>query len=70
MFECGNTIWPIMPIIMFILFVIFIFLLCRYFKCSYPNKPETPLDIINSRYAKGEISREEYEQMKQDLLKK
>jgi len=70
MFECGNTIWPIMPIIMLILFVVFIFLLCRYFKCTPSRQPKTPLDIINNRYAKGEISKDEYEQMKQDLSKK
>lgn len=28
---------------------------------------ETPLDILRKRYARGEISREDFEQMKKDL---
>jgi len=28
---------------------------------------ETPVDILKARYAHGEISREEYEQMHRDL---
>ena len=28
---------------------------------------ETPLEILKARYARGEISREEYEQMRQEL---
>ncbi|AVR44298.1 hypothetical protein C7S20_02955 [Christiangramia fulva] len=33
------------------------------------TKRETPLEILQKRYANGEISREEYEATKKDLLK-
>jgi len=32
-----------------------------------PSLGETPLDILKKRYAKGEISHEDYEKMKNDL---
>jgi len=32
-----------------------------------PPKQETPLDILKNRYAKGEITRDEFDQMKRDL---
>ena len=32
-----------------------------------PNDLETPRQILNRRYASGEITKEQYEEMKQDL---
>jgi uncharacterized membrane protein len=32
-----------------------------------PQRVQTPLDILNGRYARGEIGREEYELIKHEL---
>lgn len=38
---------------------------------NQPGRPaidQTPLEILETRYARGEISREEYERVRQDLV--
>ena len=43
-----------------------IWLVMSFFRKSKKNKP-TSVEILKRRYAKGEISKEEFEQMKEDL---
>jgi putative membrane protein len=52
-----------------ILGILVVYLLVRRSKPEGPPDAagETPLDILKMRYAKGELTRDEYERMKKDL---
>ncbi len=74
-----GGIWWIFPIIMCIVMVIFFFLRSgrKGFRPPWmqgsdrdhreSTDSETPLEILKKRYAKGEINKEEFDQMKKDL---
>jgi putative membrane protein len=59
----------VMWILLILVIGVVIYLLVGQAKQQRPRheRTPTPLDILKTRYAKGEISKEEYEQMKQDL---
>ena len=39
----------------------------RWFTKHNTTEKQTPLEIVKERYAKGEITKEQYEQIKKDL---
>ncbi len=60
---------PWMMIFWIVLVIAVAWLLWALFDRSRKGPPEgkSPIDILNERYAAGEISKEEYEQRKEDL---
>jgi putative membrane protein len=76
--------WPwggmwIFPIVMFVIMLIFFFLFLGRWGCRPPwwgpgephrenRDSETGLEILKKRYAKGEITKGEFDQMKKDIL--
>ena len=59
----------IMGLFLFLLIVVLIAVLRRLVKKPLDKSAETPLDILKKRYVLGEITSEEYEKIREELLK-
>jgi putative membrane protein len=61
---------PILMIVFWVLVIVGLVFLIRwlFLRSAPPNQRNSALDILKVRYARGELSRKEFEQMKQDLL--
>ena len=59
----------IMGLVILVLIIVVIYFLFKSSKTgSFGQTPnETPLDILKKRYARGEITKEQFEEMKKDL---
>jgi len=69
----------IFPMIMFVVMIIFFFVFFGRGGCRRPwwgpgghhgegGETDSALEILKKRYAKGEITKEEFEKMKKDIL--
>lgn len=58
--------WFNHPLILLLLVAVIVYL--AFFRKAAPSHSEPSLDIAKKRYAQGEITRNEFEQIKKDVL--
>ncbi len=63
-----GWVFPVVAFILIILVSVYIFQLIQE-KRGKGGKEETALETLKKRYAKGEITKEEFDKIKNDLLK-
>jgi putative membrane protein len=70
----GMWIFPIITILFFLVVVYLLFGKTGLRRGHYPDRDpiertnlESPIDILKRRYARGEITKEEFDQMRKDL---
>jgi putative membrane protein len=61
----GHMLFAGFRVIFWVAIILFIIYLIRYFRIK--GQLETPLDILRKRYARGEITKAEFDKMREDL---
>ena len=59
----------IMGLVILVLIIVLVYFIFKNSKTGGLGQPphETPLDVLKKRYARGEITKEQFEEMKKDL---
>lgn len=74
----GNLAGWLLGLLFWIVLIILFLWLARYLTRGDANRSEserrpenqTPLEILDERYARGELDKDEYEKRRQDLIRK
>jgi putative membrane protein len=64
----GMWIYPLIMLTILLVVIYFIFGRGGWKPPGYGERTETALDILKKRYGRGELSKEEFEQVKKDLV--
>lgn len=70
MYYYGNSFFPYMygfGILNILFWAVIIYVFVMIFKSSAHHQKKDPIQILKERYAKGEITKEQFESMKKDL---
>ncbi len=70
-YEFFSNYWWVFPLVMIILCIFFLKKGCSRMMCRFHTHNDTlesAIEILNKRYAKGDIEQEEYEEKKKKLV--
>ena len=66
-FMNGMWVFPLIGISVMLFMMFFVFGRGNFKNMSSDEKSDSPLDIVKKRFAKGEITKEEFEEIKKDI---